>query len=485
MSRTATQESAHLSSPEVTLRTYLILVGIGAFVTTFTQQRVLGNYPTLFLLKDHLHFSKEQVSEFFLWATFAWNLKPLAGVLTDAFPVFGYRRRLYMLFGAVVAGLSWLALTASTNDYSLFLTFSILLNIGMVFTSTSVGGLQVEAGHTYSIPGRITALRQIVASISYIAGPLLGGWLAAKAFGWTSGFSAAVLLGLAVYVFTSYQEHKVAPPQPVSDELLARPVYQPPVTIMVGILAIGAAATWCVMNAGFANIGYSLYALLVMVFLVLALAMTKVRNPVLHKAQGQLSQILQSRTLWLAAFMLFLAYTVPGLATALTYRQSDELKFSESFIGQLSSIEGGASLVFAFIYAAICSKFNLRTLLMGAILGNAAATLLFLYYSQDTAILVHGLTGAMTSMSELALMDLAVRSTPRGCEALGFSLMMSIRNFGISLSDVLGSKLMDQFHFSFDRLVWVNAGITVLILLFIPLLPKIVMLKKEGEQIHE
>ena len=138
----------------------------------------------------------------------------------------------------------------------------------MVFTSTSVGGLQVEAGHTYSIPGRITALRQIVASISYIAGPLLGGWLAAKAFGWTSGFSAAVLLGLAVYVFTSYQEHKVAPPQPVSDELLARPVYQPPVTIMVGILAIGAAATWCVMNAGFANIGYSLYALLVMVFLV-------------------------------------------------------------------------------------------------------------------------------------------------------------------------------------------------------------------------
>src|SRR5438270_3030136 len=81
------------------LRAYLIMVAVGAFATTFAQQRALGNYPILFHLKERLHFSKQQVSEFFMWATFAWNLKPLAGVLTDAFPIRRSRRRAYMLIG--------------------------------------------------------------------------------------------------------------------------------------------------------------------------------------------------------------------------------------------------------------------------------------------------------------------------------------------------------------------------------------------------
>ena len=71
------------------------------------------------------------------------------------------------------------------------------------------------------------------------------------------------------------------------------------------------------------------------------------------------------------------------------------------------------------------------------------------------------LTQNLTVISlELSLMDLAVRSTPKGCEALGFSLMMSIRNFGIALSDVIGSKMMDDYHYSFNSLVLINAATT-------------------------
>lgn len=478
MSATAEQPS----QPATTLRAYLILVGVGAFATTFAQQKLVGYYPTLFLLKDHMKFQREQVSEFFLWATFAWNLKPLAGVLTDAFPLFGSRRRLYMLFGGLVAGLSWAALAFCTSNYPAFLAFSILLNVGIVFASTAMGGLQVEAGQAYAIPGRVSSLRQIISSVCQVAGPLLGGWLAGQAYGLTAGIGAATLLALAFFSLTSFKEQKVTHPTSLSAEDLARPAYKPTLGVILGILAIGGAGTFCVTTPGLSNVGYSLYALLVVFFLVLGLAMVRVTNPVLHKAQGQLSQIFQSRTLWLAVVMLFLVYTVPGLNTALTYRQSDELKFSEEFIGQLDSIAGGAGLLFAFIYAAVCSRFNLRTLMVGSILGNAIVTLLFLNYTQDTAILVHVATGSMVVLCELALMDLAVRSTPRGCEALGFSLMMSIRNFGISLSDVIGSKMIEQYSFTFNNLVWINAGTTAVILLFVPFLPAAVMLRKEGEK---
>jgi hypothetical protein len=78
-------------------------------------------------------------------------------------------------------------------------------------------------------------------------------------------------------------------------------------------------------------------------------------------------------------------------------------------------------------------------------------------------------------------MDLAVRSTPPGCESLGFALMMSARNFALGGSDVIGSWLIDSRGWVFHQLVWLNAGTTALILLFIPLLPRAVMTRKDGD----
>jgi hypothetical protein len=59
--------------------------------------------------------------------------------------------------------------------------------------------------------------------------------------------------------------------------------------------------------------------------------------------------------------------------------------------------------------------------------------------------------------------------------------MMSARNFALGGSDVIGSWLIDSHGWFFHQLVWLNAGTTALILLFIPLLPRVVMNRKDGE----
>ena len=470
------------TAPATSLRAYLAIVAVGAFATTFAQQRVtLGNYPILFHLKDRLHFTKEQVSEFFMWATFAWNLKPLAGVLTDAFPIRGSRRRVYMILGGLLAGGCWGALDVVRDSYPAFLATSILLNAGLVLASTAMGGLQVEAGQIFGLSGRVSSLRQIVMSIAQIVGPLIGGWLARHAFGYTAGIGAFVMLSLAGFALVGFHETPLPRPPPLTERDLTAPRYRPTPTIWIGIAVIATAATVSVLIRGMLNVGFSLYALLAIFLMVLGLAVARVRNPVLFQAQKQLSQILRSRTLWLAVGMLFLVYVVPGLNTALTYRQTDELHFSKDFIGRLASLEGATGVVFALLYAVICARFNLRTLIIFSIIANAAGTLLFLEYDASTAYAVHLASGAIGVMSELALMDLAVRSTPPGCEALGFALMMSVRNFGIAMSDVVGSKLMDQAHLSFNTLVVVNAATTAAVLLFVPALPKALVLRKEGE----
>ncbi|HXJ18948.1 MAG TPA: MFS transporter [Polyangia bacterium] len=461
-------------------RAYLLMVAAGSFATTFGQQRALGNYPILFHLKEHLHFGKEQVSEFFMWATFAWNLKPLAGVVTDAFPIRGSRRRIYMLLGGLVAGLSWVALDLARGTYGAFLAASIALNVGLVFASTAMGGLQVEAGQLFGMSGRVTSLRQVVMSIAQIVTPLLGGVLAERAFGLTAGIGAAVMFGLAALALRPFRETSITRFAGASDGDTA-PRYRPTPAVWTGIAVLAAAGTASVLVRGMLNVGISLFALLGVFLLVLALATARVSNAVLKQAQRQLAQILVSRALWLAVVMLFLVYVVPGLNTALTYRQSDDLHFSKELIGRLASVEGATGVLFALVYAVICRRLTLHRLIILAIVTNAGGTLLFLVYNAATAYPIHAITGAVGVLSELALMDLAVRATPVGCEALGFSLMLSVRNFGIALSDVTGSKLMDQAHLSFATLVLINAATTAAVLAFVPLLPRALVLRKEGE----
>ena len=159
------------------------------------------------------------------------------------------------------------------------------------------------------------------------------------------------------------------------------------------------------------------------------------------------------------------------------------LHFSKEYIGFMESLEAASGVLAALAYVVLCRKLKLRWLLLLGVGINASATSLYLLYTHQTAPMVHIVTGFCVILSELALMDLAVRSTPRGCEALGFALMMSMRNFGLSLSDVLATKLVDQFKVPFNSLVLMNVGTTLLILLFLPLLPRLITHTRDGDKL--
>jgi hypothetical protein len=112
----------------------------------------------------------------------------------------------------------------------------------------------------------------------------------------------------------------------------------------------------------------------------------------------------------------------------------------------------------------------------------AAVTLSYLFYgSHRNALMIETVAGLVGTLAELPLMDLAARATPRGSEGLGFALMMSVRNGAISLSDLIGSSLADKHHWSFSRLVWLNAITTVICLIVVPLLPRVLMNRRDGD----
>src|SRR5487761_386372 len=87
-----------------------IVIVAGVLGTTLAQPQVLGRIPLQNLLKNELHADRAANAAFFFWMGLAWYFKPFAGIVTDAFPLFGNRRKSYMLFGATLATLSWAAL---------------------------------------------------------------------------------------------------------------------------------------------------------------------------------------------------------------------------------------------------------------------------------------------------------------------------------------------------------------------------------------
>jgi hypothetical protein len=71
-------------------------------------QSGLATQPLFFLLKDEMRLSAAQSATFFALVGVAWTVKPLYGLLSDVVPLFGTRRRAYLLVTTAMATLGWL-----------------------------------------------------------------------------------------------------------------------------------------------------------------------------------------------------------------------------------------------------------------------------------------------------------------------------------------------------------------------------------------
>jgi hypothetical protein len=404
--------------PDKALKYAALVIVAGVLATTLAQPQVLARLPLQNLLKNELHVDRTANAAFFFWAGLAWYLKPFAGILTDAFPLFGSRRKSYILTSASLAALSWLALIVTPHDYRKLLFVVIVINTFMVVASTVVGGYMVEIAQANSGSGRLTAIRQFVQQACLIVNGPVAGYLASTAFGWTAAACGGVMFLLV------------------------------PVTIL---------------------------------FLHEQRKRSNSRQ-ILANARKQFVNIATARTMWGAAALMALFYIAPGFGTALFYKQQNDLHLSTQAQGFLQLIAGVFGVLAAVGYGILCRRLNLRTLLVGCMVVATAANLGYLFYSSaGRAQAIEGLNGFGYTLAELALMDLAVRSTPAGSEGLGFSLMVSVRNLALFGTDWFGSKLLDQYHFSFSSLVIANSATTLIAVPLVFLLPRLIVLRKDAE----
>jgi predicted MFS family arabinose efflux permease len=413
---TATSAEAHQSTAD--LRRYATLILVGVFCTTLARENQLAALPVRSLLKDHLHVSPDMSARFLAIAALAWYLKPLAGILSDCVPLFGTRRRHYLILSSFGGMLLWLLAGFVPREYGTLLVVLVAMNVMGVMASTVVGGMLVDQGRKRSATGRLSAIRLAVMNLCPLIAGLAGGYLAGLDFRVTTTTAAALMMALFLVASFLMQEK----PERLETDELRRRSFQ------------------------------------------------------------QLRTLFRSGALWATVALTFLHYVVPGLNTLFYYYQKDVVRLSDAQIGLLTMTSGAFAIAGSLTYGAICRHFNLRTLLAAGMTLNAVATLFYIFYrSFPTAFAVEAASAFVGTLGLLPLYDLAARATPRGCEALGYSIIMSIGNFGIGLSDVGGTLLSKHYQLSFANMVYINSATTALILVFIPFLPRMLVLRREGE----
>jgi len=385
-----------------------LVVFVGITAVTLSQMQAIGLIPLKNLLKNELHESKSATAAFFFWIGLAWYFKPLFGIFLDAFPLFGTRRRSYILLGSALSVLGFIALIYTPHGYGALLAVCILVNVFMVIASTATGGFMTEKAQALKASGGFASVFQIAYQMSGVVGGPLGGLLATMAFGWV-GVAGAVIMFLpipAAYFFLKERRVEVDSVRLLSD------------------------------------------------------------------TRNQFRNIIQAKTMWAAAGFSFLFYFAPGIQTALFYRQQNTLHMTTGQQGVMLLLNGVFAMVTATLYGTFAAKrWPLRKLLFWCILAGGLAQMCYAFYnSMQAAYVVESLWGLGWAAADMALSDLYMRSAPRGSEALGFSLMVSVRNLSLFGADWLGANLMETYHLEFSTMAIANGAISLIALPFVFLL---------------
>jgi MFS family permease len=381
-----------------------VVEGMGQIVGLISQ-------PLNYYLKEAQGWTPVQVTAFITIFNLPWVIKPLYGLISDFVPLFGYRRKSYLIIAnvAAIGGYFWITRLIAPND--LFIAL-MLTAYAMAISSTLCGAVLVENGQRLHESGKFVNQQWLWFNIAAMAAAVLGGEL-------VQHLAPASALHVAAGVVA------VAPFLVIFGTLFLIEEKKTPVNVQ------GMKATLHGLVAAF-----------------------------------------KRRELLIVAAFIFLYYFSPGLSTPLYYHMTDELKFSQAYIGILSSIAAGGWVVGALLYRRLLESLNLRKLLNLSIALGTVTTLSYLLLSSEaSAAVINFCAGFSAMLATVATVTLAADYCPPRAEGFSFAVLMSVINLSNSVGDNVGSYLYaNVFQRALSPLILISAACTAFAFVLVPLL---------------
>jgi MFS family permease len=381
-----------------------VVEGVGQIVGLISQ-------PLNFYLKEALGWTPVQVTAFITVFNLPWVIKPLYGLVSDFVPLFGYRRKSYLILAniAAIGGYLWVTQLTAPGDLLIAL---LLTAYAMAISSTLCGAVLVENGQRLGESGAFVNQQWLWFNIAAMVAAILGGQLVQHLTPAGALHTAAFLVGLT------------------------------PFLVIFGTL-----------------------------FLI-----DEKKSPM--NVQGMKATLhglvvaFRRRELLIVALFIFLYYFSPGLATPLYYHMTDELKFSQAYIGILSSIASAGWIVGALLYRRFFAGLSMKKLLNLSIAFGTVATLAYLLLANEaSAAIINFCAGFSAMLATVATVTLAADYCPPRAEGFSFAVLMSVINLSNTLGDNIGSYLYaNVFARSLVPLIIISAAFTAFAFVLVPLL---------------
>jgi len=367
--------------------------------------------PLTYYLKQVQGWTPLQITAYLTLFNLPWIIKPLYGLVSDFIPLFGYRRKSYLLIANVAASCGFLLVSQLTVPDRL--VFALMLTAyAMAISSTLCGAVLVENGQRLKESHTFVNQQWLWYNIAAMTAAIVGGQLVQNLLPTTALHTAAALVSCA------------------------------PVLVIFGTL-----------------------------FLIDEKKAPMNLQGMKHTFEG-LSIAVRGRHLWIMAAFIFLYYFSPGLSTPLYFIMTDNLKFSQAYIGVLGSLAGAGWVAGAFLHRRYLKKLTLKSLLNLSIAIGTVASLAFLFFwNEATAAVISFCSGLAAMIATVATMTLAADHCPRHAEGFAFAVLMSIINLATALADNLGSYLFtDVFYRRLEPLVILSSAFTAFAFVLVPLL---------------
>jgi folate/biopterin transporter len=371
-----------------------------AILTVYFVQGILGlaRLAVSFFLKDDLSLSPAEVAALMGIASLPWTIKPVFGFISDGLPIFGYRRRPYLILSGLLGTISWLAL-ATVVDSTAKATVAILMtSLSVAVSDVIVDSIIVERSRKESL-GRAGSLQSLSWGCS-----ALGGLVTAYLSGW------------------------------LLEHLSRQSVF----AIVASFPLLVSAVAWLIAEE---KIGSSIEE--------------SKENHSKVRAIDQIEQLwkaVSQKAIWLPSLFLFIWQATPSSESAFFFFATNELGFQPEFLGRVRFVTSLASLLGIWIFQRFLKTIPFRVVLGWSTLISAALgmTTLLLVTHANRAIgiddawfslgdsLILTVVGQITWMPVLVL---SARLCPAGIEATLFALLMSVWNLSGLLSQELGALL--------------------------------------------
>jgi predicted MFS family arabinose efflux permease len=160
-------------------------------------------------LKETLGLGVDKIAYIGALTTIPWCIKPLYGMISDVFPLLGYRRKSYLIINYIFItliglGIFFFGLTVP----SLILT-GIFCGIAFAMNDVCADGVMVEVGQKEKMTGKFQSVQWGAISIASLLTSLCGGLIAKYLnYQWANLFVSIFIFCILLFLIFNYKEEK-------------------------------------------------------------------------------------------------------------------------------------------------------------------------------------------------------------------------------------------------------------------------------------